>query len=440
AGHPSWDVRFLRNHLKRTPNIQLISFFILINADGVRFRVRPGDTALIPFPAEDLFVNELGSFDLIVLQDFNYGPFSTPQHLFRIRDYVKGGGAILMVGGRKALGAGEYAGTEVAEVLPVDMTARAFDTDALDTTEFTARLTEAGKTHTITRLDFDPAANERLWEGLPPLEGVNLSRGLMEGATPLLEHSRLKMDNGEPMPVLAVSEPGEGRAAVFATDSSWRYRMPNSDGGGDPRVYDNLWNNVIRWLIKDPELDLVRVHPSNGVRPLGESVDIEIRVFEPDYRPAKRHDLRVEIRRREDAADRASGEVVHNPSDLATDDHGRHQLTWEAKRPGIYDVSVRTTVAGRQLTGRTVFVVSDERPEMRRVIDSEGLLASIAQATKGKAWSLDERNPDLILNPPRVSDVTSRRYHERWNVPGVFILACLLFAAEWWFRRRVGLL
>ena len=30
AGHPSWDVRFLRNHLRQTPNIQLISFFILI--------------------------------------------------------------------------------------------------------------------------------------------------------------------------------------------------------------------------------------------------------------------------------------------------------------------------------------------------------------------------------------------------------------------------
>jgi hypothetical protein len=189
--------------------------------------------------------------------------------------------------------------------------------------------------------------------------------------------------------------------------------VPNSDGGGDPRVYDNLWNNIIRWLIKDPELDLVRVHPSNGVRPLGESVDIEIRLFEPDYRPAKRQDLRAEIRRRQDAADRSSGEVVHSPTDLATDDHGRHQLTWEAKRPGIYDVSVRTIVAGRQLTGRTVFVVSDERPEMRRVIDTDKLMESIALATKGRGWSLDERNPDLVLNPPRVSDVTSPRYHER---------------------------
>ena len=38
--------------------------------------------------------------------------------LDNIRDYVKGGGALVMLGGRLSLSSGGYAGTPVAEVLP----------------------------------------------------------------------------------------------------------------------------------------------------------------------------------------------------------------------------------------------------------------------------------------------------------------------------------
>ena len=117
-------------------------------------------------------------FDLVILQDFNYGPFSTPQHLFRIRDYVKEGGALLMIGGRLGFGAGGYAGTELEEILPVQMLRPGFDDDALDTTNFKIALTPAGTTHTITRLSLNPAENKKLWTTLPRLEGVNKFDGL----------------------------------------------------------------------------------------------------------------------------------------------------------------------------------------------------------------------------------------------------------------------
>ena len=440
AGHPSWDVRFLRNHLKRTPNIQLISFFILINTGSPLRAIRPGETALIPFPAEELFVHELGGFDLVILQDFNYGPFSTPTHLHRIRDYVKGGGALLMVGGRLSLGAGDYAGTELAEVLPVDMTVPDFQEDALDTTEFRAALTEPGSTHTITQLSFDAAENERIWESFPPLEGLNKSRGLLNGGVALVDHPKLQMENGKGMPLIAVGEPEDGRVAVIATDSLWRWKMPAVGEGVDARHYDKLVTNLVRWLRRDPELDLVRVNPSSGVRALGESVDLEVRIFEPDYRPAVDHDFSMTITRRQRTGETSGPRVVHESKTLRTDEHGRRTITHTMDEPGIYDVSARSVIASRQLVAKTVFVVGDERPEMRDVIGTGRLLPALSAATGGNNYTLEDRRMPLVFRPPRVSDVTSRRYHERWNVPGVFFLACLLFALEWWVRRRWGLL
>ena len=439
AGHPSWDVRFLRNHLKRTPNIQLISFFILINPSGTFRPISPRDTALIPFPAEELFVEELGSFDLVVLQDFNYGPFATPQHLPRVRDYVKGGGALLVIGGRLALGAGDYAGTELEEVLPIVMGEPDAMDDALDNNEFRPVLTEAGRTHAITRLEFDDTENRQAWGRLPRLEGLNHIWGLRPDAVSLLDHPDLRTRRKEHMPVISVNEPEKGRSAVIATDSIWRYKMPVVGMGDDGRYYDRLVDNTVRWLIKDPELDLVRVTPSAGVRSLGDAVDLEVRVFNPDYKPAVDHAFRLRVQRRPRTAD-AAPEVVHESTGLRTDDNGRWIVTREEPAPGIYDVEVRSTVAGRQLVARSVFVVSDERPEMREVLGTPRLMQALAEVSGGSSWSLTDRGRPLRFSPPRVNDVTSRRYHERWNSPGVFLFACLLFSLEWWIRRRSGLL
>jgi len=74
AGRPSWDERFLRNLLKHDPNVDLIS------SHPAHTRGRggglPDELSLIPFPTEELFREQLRSFDVMFLLNFNYGPYS----------------------------------------------------------------------------------------------------------------------------------------------------------------------------------------------------------------------------------------------------------------------------------------------------------------------------------------------------------------------------
>jgi uncharacterized membrane protein len=365
AGHPSWDVRFVRNHLKQTPNIQLISFFILIRAGSTLGIVDSSETSLIPFPADELFEGELGSFDLVILQDFNYGPFSTPQHLFRIRDYVKDGGALLMIGGRLGFGAGGYVGTELEEILPVQMVRPGFDDDALDTTNFKIALTPAGTTHTITRLSLNPAENRKLWAKLPRLEGVNKFGGLAHGGVALANHPVLIGNDGKAMPVIAINEPGIGRAAVIGTDSMWRWKLTHVGSGGDDRHYDKILSSMVKWLIKDPDLDLIKITPSSGVRALGESVGLEVRIFTPNYKAAAGQRFEITISRRRELLHGDAPTVVYESRDEACDGEGRWTLTRTPEAAGVYDVTAVASIAGQRITANTVFVVSDERPEMR---------------------------------------------------------------------------
>lgn len=208
VGRPSWDERFLRQFLKQNPNVDLVSFFILRTAENAQ--VAPNhEMSLIPFPTQELFEEQLGSFDLVVFQNFNFRPYGIDQYLGRVASYVREGGGFVMVGGELSFGSGAYYGTPLGEVLPVIVPPYGAPEALLNQERFQAELTEAGQRHPITQLAFDPAINQERWAALPPLEGVNVVSGLRPGATALANHPRLQA-GGAPMPVIAISEVGKG--------------------------------------------------------------------------------------------------------------------------------------------------------------------------------------------------------------------------------------
>lgn len=438
CGHPSWDERFFRNHLKRNPSVDLISFFILINPRNA-FAVSPDDTALIPFPAQELFVDELGGFDLIVFQDFNHGPFQTRQHLFRVRDFVKNGGAFLMLGGRLGLSEGGYYGTEITEVLPVAIPPSSGSGETLDEREFQARLTPAGDTHPVTRLALDPAANDRIWGSLPPLEGVNRVLGLAPDSVSLLEHPSIQTSSG-PQPVVAVREVGEGRTMVVATDSTWRWSFEHAGEGGDAGPYSTFWDNAIRWLIRDPELELLRVSVERGENPLGDKVQGTVRVFGLDYKPAPGQPVSVTVIRRGGLLTWTDEKVISTMDDARTNDEGELPVELVPESAGVYEIRAKTTLRDRDIEASEIFLVLDDNPELRDVVAEQDVLALLSKASGGRAYSVSATDPALPVLEPRVMKITRRDRHELWSGVDVLLLAALLLGAEWWLRRRSGYL
>ncbi|MGB5812459.1 MAG: hypothetical protein WBG86_18110, partial [Polyangiales bacterium] len=80
AGRPSWDVRFLREFIKRDGSVDLISFFIL-RAPSDLTAAGTNELALIPFPTDELFREHLGSFDVVIFQNFDFEPYDMQEYL-----------------------------------------------------------------------------------------------------------------------------------------------------------------------------------------------------------------------------------------------------------------------------------------------------------------------------------------------------------------------
>jgi hypothetical protein len=119
AGRPTYDVRALRRWLKSDESVDLVAFFIL-RGDADDPGARESELALIRFPVDELFTQHLPSFDAVILQDIDAIRYKLSQYLLRLSQYVKAGGGLIMVGGPSSFAGGNYAGTPLDEILPVE--------------------------------------------------------------------------------------------------------------------------------------------------------------------------------------------------------------------------------------------------------------------------------------------------------------------------------
>lgn len=474
AGRPSWDARYLRGLLKHDPNIDLVAFFILrspYNLDAAP----PEETSLIPFPCEELFQEQLRSFDLVILQNFNYNAYCGQFLQPAIVPFVTDGGAVAMIGGDLSFSSGGYYGSELAQILPVVLASDEGGPSSpqlIDPTPFQPRLTPAGKSHVVTALRLDVKENAQRWEALPPLEGLNLVARARPQATVLLSHPRLKDSDGNPMPVLTVAEFGKGRTLALQADSSWRWgfgavsakasvadkntsadKNAAADSENDARGsgYQRFWEQATRWLIRDPSLRLLRVEPTDSEYRREQPVRVDLRALGPDYQPAPRAEITVSLSR---IGEPLSGaEPTGGARDaqkltpqaltrtVRTDEDGTASVEWTSLPPGGYRVVARAVLSGRPADDSEVFLVrgADKEMEIPEAPEaSDRLLRLLSQATAGEARSYTDGLSGLRFHPPHVVHVNQHRDVELWNNLGVLLLAAVCFGLNWFLRRRWG--
>jgi len=437
AGAPSWDVRALRQMLKSNPNVDLISFFILRTQDSISL-VPNDEMSLIPFPTRELFEQQLPSFDVIVMQNFEYLPYGIGDYLENIRSYVEGGGGLAMLGGEQSFTSGGYYGTPVAAALPVELYGPFDAGPILDTQKFQPQLTAAGQMHPVTSLRYSATDNLAAWKALPPLEGVNLIAGAKPDATVLAVHPKLKTKSGKPMPTIVAGEYGKGRSLAFTTDTLWKWGfVAAARPGDDGRHYTKLWENSIRWLIQDPDLRNLHVDSDAVEYVPGAPVRVTVRLLGRDYQPLAKGAVSLVVKR---GANPATAEQVQAVN-LTVGDDGTATYELGGLTAGVYRVLGSAKIAGRQVDASDIFLVREGGTELDRPVGDPAMLESIASATGGSALgTVDELPARLKLDPPRIVRVDRRTDIELWSRPGLLFLIVGLLGLEWLLRQRSGYL
>jgi len=420
AGRPSWDVRFLRDFLKRDGSVDLVSFFIL-RASSDLTAASTNELALIPFPTDELFREHLGSFDVVLFQNFDYAPYEMASYLPRIEEYVKRGGSFAMIGGDRSFGEGRYGGTPIEKILPVKIGGGGIVRGSIR-----AEVNRELARHPIVALGPDVGLTRKTWNTLPKLLGANRVAAVKPGAQVLLQHPRARIARS-PLPLLVVGESGRGRSAALMTDSTWRWRFAADEVTVGSDEYELFWDRMIRWLTRDPLLEPARISTDRERYGVGADVEVSGRLRDERYRPVRSAPAALHFE------PSSSNEPVATPR---TDQDGRLRVVVPAPAvPGAYDVVAM--VDDKELA-REVFIVEEGSDELADLEAIPNELQKISQKTGGRVFlGVDDVPPlaDLASTTRRAAGLVSK---QPLSNPWFVFFTIAILGATWVLRRRWG--
>jgi uncharacterized membrane protein len=430
-GEPRYEVRFVREAVEADSNLQLVVLqrtaenkYLRLNVDG------PAELAG-GFPTTRA---ELFRYRAIVLGSIEASAF-TPDQLRMLSDFVSvRGGGILFLGGRRAFGEGGYAGTPLADILPMFVDGDAVADSLTPFTEFKVRVTPAGLTHPATS-HAAPAVGPRRErsDSSPivrvPVTSVNRISRLKPGAVTLLEGAAGRVRQ----PVLVYQRFGRGLSVALPIQDSWLWQM-HADVAVDDPAYRTLWRQLLRWITSDTP-DQLRVSTSEDrVRPGG---NVAIRVEMADSNFVRRNDAKLVAR-----VFAPSGAMRELPLEWVVDRDGEYSAMYASDEQGTHTVRVVTTGGkpGEKMLEDSTFVgVADLNAEFYGAEMRRPLLQRIADETGGKFYTpatMNQIPEDIALNKRGITVINQL---DLWDMPVVLVLLIALLGGEWAYRRHRGL-
>ena len=351
SGEPHPGERTWRNLLKSDANVDLIHFTILRPPDKMD-AVPVDELSLIAFPTQELFMERIRDFDLIIFDRYRVRGILLPQYFDNIRRYVEEGGAVLVAAGPEMSTVESLNLSPLGTILPARPTGRIYDEP------FLPRLTDEGARHPVT-------------SGLSgtPREGSDSHWGRWLRMSQVIPSPRAQvvMTGAKDEPLLILDRVGEGRVAMLTSDQVWLWGR-GFEGGG-PQL--ELLRRIAHWSMKEPDLEeeALTAEVSDGL-----TVTITRRTMERGASPIR--------------LTRPDGEILTLP--LTETGPGRFSVRWIAPGPGLYRLS------DGDIT-RVVALGPAAPREFEETVASDAALAPLAEATRGAVLRLSDGIPRLRM-------------------------------------------
>jgi hypothetical protein len=436
-GQPRYEMRFIRAAVEADSNIQLVVLQRTAENKFLRLNVDSATELLSGFPKSRA---ELFQYRAIILGSIE-ASFFTHDQLAMLADFasVRGGG-LLFLGGRRSFAEGGYAGTPLADVMPVVVSGDAVPDSMTFFADLKVALTPSGESHAVAQVAGTPSASIQRWKSLPGISSVNHIREVKPGAVTLITGSVPSGGRaGEPgaplrgyqQPVLVYQRYGRGISIAFPVQDSWQWQMDPSTPPDD-QTFSRFWRQMLRWLTSDVPSRVVASLPADQVNPKS-PVAMRTSVADSLYLP--RNDAKVVAHITSDG-----GVARDLPFDWAIDRDGEYRATFTPDQPGTYTIDITATLpSGAKAADTSYLRVADLNTEYFDAEMRAPLLQRIATETGGRFYtpkSASTLAEDVAMSKHGVTVVNQM---DLWDMPAIFLLLVALVTAEWSYRKARGL-
>ncbi len=436
-GEPRYEMRFIREAVNADSSLQLVALQRTAENKFLRLSVDGPTELAAGFPTTRA---ELFRYRAIVLGSIE-ASFFTRDQLQMLADFVNvRGGGLLFLGGRRAFSEGGYAGTPLADVMPIQVEGAATGDSVSFLADLVPSLTPAGMNHAVTQVSAGGTSADARWRALPAVTSVNYVRRVKPGAVTLIAGTVRKdgragvpgaraMDYAQP--ILVYQRYGRGVAAALPVQDSWTWRM-SADVPLDDRTFETFWRQLLRWLASDVPTTTT-VHAVADLVNTRSPVELRAEVLDSAY--ARVNDAQVVAH-----VVAPSGARRDVPLEWIVDRDGEYRATFTPDEPGLHTVQLesqsKTAGAGADTTFVRAGALSDE------FVDAEmraGLLERIARETGGRFYTAGHTASlaeDVALSR---RGVTVTNELDLWDMPANLLLLVGLLSAEWGYRKLRGL-
>ncbi|MDI2112401.1 DUF7408 domain-containing protein [Commensalibacter nepenthis] len=228
---PNQGERAWRSLLKSDPSVDLVHFTILRSAEQNE-NIPDRELALIPFPINELFMQKINQFDLIILDSFENKYTLPPYYIASIANYVKNGGGLLLIAGPEFAQQFSLQNSPLRSILPATVSSP----NSIIKQQFKPALTELGQKHPVTKGLHKENTTWGSWY-----------RYLKADQT----DGQILMQAPDQSPLLILNHVDKGRVALLLSDQIWLW----SKGIHEQGPQAELLRRLSHWLMKEPELE-----------------------------------------------------------------------------------------------------------------------------------------------------------------------------------------
>jgi uncharacterized membrane protein len=423
-GEPRFELKFIRRAVTDDENVEVVALQRTADNKYLRLGVESADELVTGFPKTR---EELFGYRGLVLGSVEAGAFTGDQ-LRMIAEFAdRRGGGLLALGGHRSFSEGGYAGTAVAEALPVVLDANLRQKDG-DVQRLSVRPTRAGAASAVAQIAATEAASTERWTTLPEVTAVNRLGPIKPGATVLL--SATDAARAE-YPVLTFQRYGRGKAFAFSPQDSWVWQM-HASMAVDDLTHENFWRQLLRWVV-DEVPDQVEIRTASDRVEPGSTVRFTTTVADKAF--VELNDASVT-----GTITDPDGAVIDVPLTWTGERAGEYAGTFTAAAPGWYEMRVAASRGGESVgTAVAHLRAAAGEQEFFDATLRAGTLRRIAEDTGGRY--LTAGNTGTLADDLRYTGrgVTTVEEHDLWHMPIVLFLLLGLLSAEWGYRRAVGL-
>lgn len=413
------EQRFLRRALAASPDIE-IELRTIHTRDRDQWPVK----GMRPLFKPD-------TFDAYILGDVDSAAFSV-RDLALLRDSVREGAGLIMLGGWHSFWPGGYQKTPLRNIMPLKVDP---DIDNRSRQRFEDFIppdlhiegpikmlpTPMGDDSFVMRLG-PREDNLAIWEELPPLAGANRLGGASENGFVLAE-----TEEGDPL--LIAGEPG-GRVLAFAADSTWRWVMQ-----GYESEHRRFWRQVVLWLAQHDKAakGSTRIHLDGRRFAPGAPVTFAASTYSAEGEAIADAQWQAKV-----TLPDGSVQTMR----LARKGDEMHGQFLQTDLPGEYVVEVSAEKDGKPLgSADSQFLVYEKDFELSGPTADRALLASLADKTKefGGRMIVPEEVPEFLKEIAKSAEKFEAPVIQKinyWDRPWFFGLIVLLLSVEWFLRKR----